>query len=418
VAETDQWQHFPRLHDRYPELGTGPVSVEPYVSAEHFELEREHIFRKSWLIVGRVEEVAEAGDYLAIDIDVAKASVMIVRGRDGEIRGFYNQCSHRSGKVMRAGAGQCKLLQCPYHGWVYNLDGSLRGIPDEKGFFDLDKTQLGLTPIATDIWAGFIFVNFDPEPAEMLADFLGEFGTALGDYPFDAFADNMAEWRVELNCNWKTIKDAFQEPFHLAFVHHRTIGGIYANPSNPFNYVLDCILYARHHSMSQPGSDTPVEPQGLAKVARDFGPAEGQHAASLATGAKEVAYTPGTNPTRNPNWDVDLHGLFPNVTMNSFAGGRYLINFLWPLAHDRTLWIARAYFPKPTTAGELFSYEFNKVFLRDILMEDVAVVEGTQQGMSSGGKTLLNLHEQEIMVRHDHKVIGEIIRRARDAQGG
>ena len=104
--------------------------------------------------------------------------------------------------------------------------------------------------------------------------------------------------------------------------------------------------------------------------------------------------------------------------MNTFAGGRYLINFLWPLAVDRTLWIARAYFPRPKSAGELFSYEFNKVFLRDILMEDVSVVEGTQQGMASGGKTLINLHEQEIMVRHDHKVIGEVLRKAAESEHG
>lgn len=413
MADVD-WRAFPRLHDKYPDLGTGPVSVEPYVSPEVFELEREHIFRKSWLIVGRVEEIAEPGDYLAIDIEVTKSSILIVRGRDGAIRGFHNQCSHRSGKVVQAGQGQCKLLQCPYHNWVYNLDGSLRGIPDEKGFFNLDKAVLGLTPITIDVWAGFIFINLDPAPAETLAEFMGEFGKQLGDYPFHAYADNMAEWRVELNCNWKTIKDAFQEPFHLPFVHGRTIGGIYANSSNPFNYVLDCILYPRHHSMSQPGADMPVEPGGLAKIARDFGPAEGQHAASLATGADAVSFTPGTNWTHNPNWDVDLHGLFPNVTINSFAAGRYMINFLWPLAVDRTLWIARAYFPKPKNAGELFSYEFNKVFLREILMEDVSVVEGTQQGMASGGKTQINLHEQEIMVRHDHKVMSEIIRGARE----
>lgn len=417
MADNEPWV-FPRLHDKYPDLGTGPLSTEPYISPEHFELEREHVFRKSWLIVGRVEEIAEPGNYLALDIEIAKASILIVRGRDGEVRGFYNQCSHRSGKVMRAGRGQCKLVQCPYHGWVYNLDGSLRGIPDEKGYFDLDRSMLGLAPVATGVWAGFIFVNFDPEPAETLSEFMGEFGRWLGDYPFEAHADNMAEWRVELKCNWKTIKDAFQEPFHLTFVHHRTIGGIYGNSSNPFNYVLDCVLYDRHHSMSQPGSDTPFEPQGLAKVALDFGPAEGQHAAGAAISAGGVRMTPGTNLTGNPRWDVDLHGLFPNVTMNTFAGGRYLINFLWPLAVDRTLWIARAYFPKPKTAGELFSYEFNKVFLRDILMEDVSVVEGTQQGMASRGKTLLNPHEQEIMVRHDHKVIGEIIAKAREGLSG
>ncbi|RYE00721.1 MAG: aromatic ring-hydroxylating dioxygenase subunit alpha [Sphingomonadales bacterium] len=415
--QPNAWGDFPRLHDKYPDLGTGPVPTEPYHSQAHFELERDLIFRKSWLIVGRVEEIPNPGDYLAMDIEVARSAILIVRGRDGEVGAFYNQCSHRGSKVVRSGTGSCKLFQCPFHGWIYNLDGSLRGIPDEKGYFDLDKAGLSLTPLAADVWSGFIFVNFDPQPAESLSEFLGAFGTDIGDYPFGAFADNMAEWRVELNCNWKIFKDAFQEGFHLPFLHHRTLGGIYSNSSNPFNYVLDCKLYPRHHSMSQPGADRPIEPTGLMKIARDFGAPEAQHAASLQANEDHAfSYTPGTNWTRNPRWDVDLHAIFPNITMNTFAAGRYLINIIWPLSLDRTLWIARSYSPKPRTAGERFSFEFNKVFLRDILIEDGSTVEGTHAAIRSGAKQTMPLHEQEIMVRHDRKVIEDHVGFYRDRE--
>jgi phenylpropionate dioxygenase-like ring-hydroxylating dioxygenase large terminal subunit len=400
------WKNFPPPHEKYPELGTGPVPLEPYISQRHFELERDLIFRKTWLIVGRVEEVPKAGDYLAMDVEIAKSSILIVRGEDGVVRGFYNQCSHRSSKVARTGQGNCPVFRCPVHAWMYSLDGKLRSMPDEKGFFNLDKSQYGLTPLATDIWGGFVFVNFDPEPTETLAEYLGDFGKDVGDFPFEATGATMAEWRVELNCNWKIFKDAFQEPFHTTFVHQRTLGGMYANPSNPFGYVADVKLYPRHHSVSQLGADKPIEPTGLMKIARDFGPAEAQHAASVQANTDyKAVHTPGTNPTKNPYWDADLHGIFPNLILNTFAGGRFFTNQIWPLAVDKSLWIARAYFPKPRNAGERFSLEFNRVFLRDVVTEDGSTVEGMQKAITSGAKKVIPLHDQEIMVRHDRKVI-------------
>src|SRR5579859_4546315 len=109
-----------RWHNLYPELGTGPVPIEPYVSQDYFERERALIFRKVWLNVARVEQLPRPGDYLVKDLAVCKTSILIVRGKDGVIRAFHNMCSHRGNKIVAGGSGNCPgLFTCKFHGWTY-----------------------------------------------------------------------------------------------------------------------------------------------------------------------------------------------------------------------------------------------------------------------------------------------------------
>ena len=100
--------------------------AEPLISSEHFELEREKIFRRTWLNIGRVEEIPNPGDYIAKDLTMCRASVLIMRGRDGEVRGFHNVCSHRGNKLVWDEKGSCKgTLTCGFHAWAYNTKGEL-----------------------------------------------------------------------------------------------------------------------------------------------------------------------------------------------------------------------------------------------------------------------------------------------------
>jgi phenylpropionate dioxygenase-like ring-hydroxylating dioxygenase large terminal subunit len=110
-----------KWHDLYPELGKGPVPIEPYISQEYFDLERERIFRKVWLNVGREEEIPKPGDYLVKDLPVGKTSLLIIRGKDGRIRAFHNVCSHRSNKLVWDRSGSCQNFSCKFHGWTYIL---------------------------------------------------------------------------------------------------------------------------------------------------------------------------------------------------------------------------------------------------------------------------------------------------------
>ena len=155
--------------EHYPELGTGRVVFD--VTPEFYELERDAIFKRAWLNVGRVEQVPKPGSYFTKELPMAKTSIIVVRGNDGEVRAFHNVCRHRGNKLVWQDfprdetSGTCRQFTCKYHGWRYGLDGACTFVQQESEFFDLDKADYGLVPVHCDVWAGFIFVNLDEHAA-------------------------------------------------------------------------------------------------------------------------------------------------------------------------------------------------------------------------------------------------------------
>src|SRR5216684_6690091 len=103
---------------QYPELGTGPVPIEPCISPEYFQRERERIFHRVWLNVGREEEIPQAGDYFVKEIEVCNSSIIVTRSRGGAILGFHNMCAHRGNKLTRANRGHALGFVCGFHGWT------------------------------------------------------------------------------------------------------------------------------------------------------------------------------------------------------------------------------------------------------------------------------------------------------------
>jgi nitrite reductase/ring-hydroxylating ferredoxin subunit len=208
----------------YPELGTEPVSYEDSISPEVYELEREAIFKRTWLNVGRVEQLPRKGSYLTKELEVAKTSVVVVRGMDGELRAFHNICRHRGNKLVwtdfprEETSGTCRQFVCKYHGWKYDLDGACSYVQQEDEFFDLDKADYGLVPVHCDVWSGFVFVNLDQEPRQSLRDFLGPMITAIEGYPFHLQTERFS-YRAVVGSNWKLFMDAFQEFYHAPVLH-------------------------------------------------------------------------------------------------------------------------------------------------------------------------------------------------------
>jgi phenylpropionate dioxygenase-like ring-hydroxylating dioxygenase large terminal subunit len=297
--------------------------------------------------------------------------------------------------------GSCQAFSCKFHGWTYSLAGQLTFVPDEESFFDLKKGELGLTPVATDTWQGFIFINLDPRPGESLQEYLGEWAENLAGYPFAEHSATCYRWQTELRANWKILKDAFQEAYHVAFLHNRSLPDSFTSKSNPFAHGLEYKLYPRHRSMSAFGNPehraTPVE--GLAY----------RYGALLIRNEYAMEkLPPGVNPTRDPSWSLDLNVVFPNFFVDVSEGSYFTYN-MWPLAVDRTLWEVRNYFPKVKNAGQRFSQEYSKIIFRDVLMEDANTLEKTQQVLASGAKTHFVLQDQEILIRHDHKVHEEFV---------
>jgi phenylpropionate dioxygenase-like ring-hydroxylating dioxygenase large terminal subunit len=162
-----------------------------------------------WQVAGRVDELPEAGDWK--EYRIYDQSFLIVRGKDGALRGFVNACRHRGNVLCRGGSGNSARFVC-HHLWSYDLEGQLRGVsrPDLVG--PIDKDDHGLLQVPVDTFAGFIFLNPDPD-AEPLAEFLGhEVAELMEPYHLDQMVTVM-NVREAVDCNWKVVVDAFQEGY-------------------------------------------------------------------------------------------------------------------------------------------------------------------------------------------------------------
>jgi choline monooxygenase len=180
-------------------------------------LRREHarIFARSWQYAGRAAEVAEPGSYLATD--AGGVPILVVRDRDGELRAFLNVCRHR-GAVLTDGSGIRETIQCRYHAWTYDLDGSLRAAPRSDREESFDRDDWSLLPASVDAWGPFLFVNPDPA-AVPLAEHLGDLPEILArDLDLDGIVFHS---RVEFgaNANWKIVVENFLECYHCATAH-------------------------------------------------------------------------------------------------------------------------------------------------------------------------------------------------------
>lgn len=184
-----------------------------------FALERDHVFLTHWQVVGHESDVAEAGQWLAFDLLGERAVVM--RGGDGVLRAFHNLCRHRGARVVDGAQGQCRgALVCPFHGWVYNLDGSLRGVAQPDSFGPMDRAAFGLKPVEMEVFHGFIFIRFHPGPQPGVADLLAPYAADFAAWRADAVVPvALASWSADLPVNWKSVRDVDNEGYHVALAH-------------------------------------------------------------------------------------------------------------------------------------------------------------------------------------------------------
>lgn len=189
-----------------------------YTSQEFYERERETIFKKVWSPVGREDQIPKAGDFFTTEI--VGIPLIVVRGREGGVRAFVNSCRHR-GTQLASGAGSCRVFSCPYHSWSYSLDGELVNAPGMEGVENFERKDFPLLSVKTGVWAGFVFVNPDPDSAS-LEEYLGDLRTQLACYDMGDMVCVRREV-YDLKCNWKLLIENFKESYHLATVHRSTI---------------------------------------------------------------------------------------------------------------------------------------------------------------------------------------------------
>ncbi|WP_051580047.1 aromatic ring-hydroxylating oxygenase subunit alpha [Pseudonocardia acaciae] len=205
---------------RRPVLEASTLPPSCYRSRQAYEAEVEHIFLKEWVCVGRVDHIPNPGDYLTETI--VGQPVLVVRTHEGRIRAHLNVCRHRGCKIMES-AGTAKSIKCPYHGWMYGLDGDLRATPDFKETVGFDKADYGLHPVRTEVWEGFILVNLDPG-ATPFVDRVSDVDVwGLSHYEVGRQV-TLHRWTFDLACNWKTYVENYIESYHVPWVHAKTLG--------------------------------------------------------------------------------------------------------------------------------------------------------------------------------------------------
>jgi len=378
------------------------IDVKSLLSKEHFEVEREKIFRRAWLPICHIDDVPERGSYFVFELPTFNMSLLVMRGQDDKVRVFHNACRHRGNKIARSGAGRARSLMCNFHGWVYSSEGALEVITDEHQFEKVDKADYGLVPVNSEVWENFVFINLDAHPRETLADWLGEefYGRYNNGY-FDLH-ENVATYSFVLNCNWHLGVNSFTEGYHTRFLHRNTARDYQGGKANVERQRPYMELTKRHHRYSAPANPEhrilPMEAIAV-KYGRKILPAFDNDYSMLPA---------GVNPGRSDNWAFDVVGFYPNfvfITGNHF---RAEMTF-WPIDEGRTLFVNRAYNYKTKNFGERLSRDYFRGRARDVVREDLNTLEAQQQMIMSGALSHVLLSKQEMALQHHYAVTADML---------
>jgi phenylpropionate dioxygenase-like ring-hydroxylating dioxygenase large terminal subunit len=205
-------QPFERARAMPPEVYTDPAFVER---------ELEGIFRHDWFCIGRADALAAPGDYVTCDL--AGQPVMVLRNQEGALRAMSNVCLHRMSTLL-TGRGSVRAVTCPYHGWTYNLDGSLRGAPAMTLNESFCKEDYRLPQIRCEEWLGWVFVTLNPD-VKPVAEQLAEVEALIADFGMEEYTETFHETHL-WDTNWKVLAENFMESYHLPVCHAGTIGGL------------------------------------------------------------------------------------------------------------------------------------------------------------------------------------------------
>jgi choline monooxygenase len=392
-----------------------------YTDPQILEIEWERIFRRTWQLVGTLDqpcgEVGVPGEGTAegkkvkrtiadpesyFTADVAGEPIIVVRDKAGVLRAFSNVCRHRAGPIA-LGSGCKNVLRCQYHGWTYTLDGRLIGTPDVEGVEFFDRSTMGMVPLRMETWEKFIFVNFDrsrckekekiatqsqsaqtPEKTEIDSDVAhsgsGPLAAYLGKIPEQArgfqFAGlQLAERRdYVINCNWKVYVDNYLEGYHIPIAH----------PG-----LMREIDYAQYRT------------ETFRYYSQQFAPIR----AMKKDDAEERFYAPGTGLQ-----EALYFWIFPNLMLNIYPDN-ISTNVIVPLSHDKTLTIFEWFFHDVDSPKTKERIAKAVAFSDEVQQEDILLCENVQKGLRSStydrGRYSV---KRENGVHHFHMLLAEFLR--------
>ena len=352
-----------------------------YHSRALFELEREKLFLTHWIIVGHVSNVPDPGDWLSFDMLGERAVVM--RGKDGVVRAFHNLCRHRGARVVDGAQGHCKgAIVCPFHGWVYNLDGSLRGPAQPGSFSEMKREDFSLKPIEMQIHHGFIFIRFAPGPQPDVAELLAPFDADFTAYGLKGVVpSDMPGWVSELPVNWKSVRDVDNEGYHVALAH-------------PGLQELYGRTYRDNHLAN-----------GLSMSIGWFGDAPGK-LWSVRNYVKISPPRPELPAHLQKAWTY--YGLFPNQVLSITPDGLQFYQDI-PVSEGRTRLTGRAYrWPNETRERRLARYLAQRID-RDTSAEDRQLSIWSNESMKSHAFDGFHLSDLEYGLRRHHDGLRAIL---------
>ncbi len=380
------------------------VPLASYLTPEAFDQERHAVFGRSWLLVAHAADLPNPGDFVRRDLDVPRVSLLIVRGDDGRIRAFHNICRHRGNAMVRQASGHRSRFTCSFHGWTWRADGSLQGVTDEGQFPALDKSALGLLPVHCDTWNGLVFVNVDAEPEETLAQWMGELADGWGGH-FES-QHRLSSHRFEMAANWNLGVNAFTEGYHTMYIHRNTAGDYQGGASNPQRHRPFMQFMKRHTLYS-----APANPDHRLVPAEEVAYRWGRRLLPAAC-FDNASLPPAVNPSRAEHWLFDVIEVFPNLVMLVGQHYRIEIRFL-PVAADRTVVLNETFVYAPANLAERASQELFRSREREVVREDLSLLEAQHAALSTGVMPEVVLSRQEMALAHHFRVRAQMLEACR-----
>ncbi len=438
LKDIEEWRASPP--EKAPEIPLRGHRMEGYryTSKEFFDKEWEHMWTKVWLLLGREDEIPEAGDYQMEE--VGPEAFIMVRQHDGSIKAFYNVCHHRGARLVFNDVGFTDSFICPYHGWDWQLDGSLKSVQDPEDFPEGDPCgKLTLTEVPCDTFAGFIWINMDPD-CEPLRDYLGPVVEQWEAYEIQNWKRYQA-LTATIPVNWKSIQDNFNESYHLPTVHPESDTSVDDN----YKYT-QFDIWEHHHRMwmrsgspSQRlrGSEDELLREPLISTLQQYGldpedfkddPFSTREA--LQTAKREYGekhgYTHYENLKDHQMTDTYHYNIFPNFSVSLWADGfHFLRSRPHPTDPNQCVFDNWWYASQPEgETGDVFTaagpvprdeevehdvFEYGEKSMGFAIDQDLNVTPGQQLGFRSRAYKGAYLSGQESRIRHYHEVIDDYI---------
>jgi len=320
-----------------------------YTDAAVYTAEKDRIWMKDWIAVARIEELAQPGDYLALR--VVDEPLLLTRDHGGTLHAFANVCAHR-GVEVAAGAGNAKEFMCPYHGWLYGLDGRLLGAPYMKEAAGFDPARCRLPPLHCEVWQGWVFVNFDADP-EPLARFVADFDADFGFIRQQELAI-AAKLDIVLNCNWKLVVENAMDKYHIGTIHAETLS------------------YGADHT----AVEFWLKKRGMYGTFFSFAPRFNDH--------RPLFDRPMASLEDKPLDFAGASFMAPNFQQFYYCDNVECLTY-WPLGVDRTRLYVYLLFPKPFLDHPEFASRIKQYTDTEtrVFEEDRAMVQSLQNGVAS-----------------------------------